>query len=232
MASERRILIVEDEPTLADSIRYNLEREGFDIDVAGDGRIALERFRARSPALVILDLMLPEIGGLDVCRVIRNESNVPVIMLTAKDGEADKVAGLELGADDYVTKPFSMRELVSRVRALLRRATAGPSAPTDADEQLRGGPVAIDVERHEATVRGEPVSFPPKEFELLETFLRRQGRLLTRPFLIDEVWGSDYFGDTKTLDVHVKRIRQKIEDDPHNPVHLVTVRGLGYKFVE
>jgi two-component system response regulator RegX3 len=232
MTSERRILIVEDEPTLADSIRYNLEREGFDIDVAGDGRLGLERFRASTPSLVILDLMLPEIGGLDVCRVIRNESNVPVIMLTAKSAEADKVAGLELGADDYVTKPFSMRELVSRVRALLRRAAAAPRTQTDAEGPLRGGPVEIDVERHEAFVRGNPVAFPPKEFELLEAFLRRRGRLLTRPFLIDEVWGPDYFGDTKTLDVHVKRIRQKIEEDPHNPVHLVTVRGLGYKFVD
>ena len=231
MASERHILIVEDEPTLADSIRYNLEREGFIIDLAADGRIGLEKFRAQAPSLVILDLMLPEIGGLDVCRRIRDESNVPVIMLTAKDGEADKVAGLEIGADDYVTKPFSMRELLSRVRALLRRA-ASVTRPEDPDERLQGGPVEIDVGRHEATVRGESVSFAPKEFELLEAFLRRKGRLLTRPFLIDEVWGSDYFGDTKTLDVHVKRIRQKIEGDPHHPVHLVTVRGLGYKFVE
>jgi two-component system response regulator RegX3 len=226
-----RILIVEDEASLAESIRYNLEREGFEIDHAGDGRLALERFREREPSLVILDLMLPEVSGLDVARSIRAESNVPVIMVTAKDAEADKVAGLELGADDYMTKPFSMRELVSRVRALLRRAGMG-NANAGGEERLLGGPVELDVDRHEALVRGEPVSFPPKEFELLEVLLRRKGRLLTRPYLIDEVWGSDYFGDTKTLDVHVKRIRQKIEADPHRPVHLVTVRGLGYKFVE
>ena len=231
MGTDGRILIVEDEESLAESIRYNLEREGFGVDHAGDGKAALERFRDIGPSLVILDLMLPEVGGLDVARSIRSESDVPLIMLTAKDAEADKVAGLELGADDYVTKPFSMRELVSRVRAQLRRAGMGNGRQGE-DERLLGGPVELDVERHEARVRGEPVGFPPKEFELLEALLRRKGRLLTRPYLIDEVWGSDYFGDTKTLDVHVKRIRQKIEADPHRPVHLVTVRGLGYKFVE
>jgi two-component system response regulator RegX3 len=226
-----RILIVEDEESLADSIRYNLEREGFSVDVAGDGRRALERFRESPANLVILDLMLPEVSGLDVCRTIRTESSVPIIMVTAKDAEADRVSGLELGADDYVTKPFSMRELISRVRANLRRVRmAEPAASTD--DVLHGGPVELDVARHEAKVRGEPVAFPPKEFELLEALLRRQGRLLTRDLLIDEVWGSDYFGDTKTLDVHVKRIRKKIEEDPHNPVHLVTVRGLGYKFAD
>jgi len=225
-----RILIVEDEGSLADSVRYNLEREGFVVTVAPDGRKALERFRAEPPALVILDLMLPEISGLDLCRTIRAESDVPIIMVTAKDSEADKVAGLELGADDYVTKPFSVRELVSRVRALLRRTRVRPDGvPLDV---LSGGPVQMDVVRHEVVVGGEPASFPPKEFELLETFLRRKGRLLTRDFLIEEVWGTDYFGDTKTLDVHVKRLRKKIESDPHNPSHLVTVRGLGYKFVD
>ena len=225
-----RILIVEDEGSLADSVRYNLEREGFVVTVASDGRKALERFRAEPPALVILDLMLPEISGLDLCRTIRAESDVPIIMVTAKDSEADKVAGLELGADDYVTKPFSVRELVSRVRALLRRTRVRPDGvPLDV---LSGGPVEMDVVRHEVVVGGEAASFPPKEFELLETFLRRKGRLLTRDFLIEEVWGTDYFGDTKTLDVHVKRLRKKIEPDPHNPLHLVTVRGLGYKFVD
>jgi two-component system response regulator RegX3 len=231
MPAEERVLIVEDEATLADAVRYNLEREGFAVDVAADGRVGLDRFRERRPSLVLLDLMLPGMSGLDVCRAIRSESTVPVIMLTAKDAEADKVAGLELGADDYVTKPFSMRELVSRVRAVLRR----PRMELDADvsdELIRGGPVEIDVASHEARVRGEPVAFPPKEFELLEVLLRRKGRLLTRPYLIDEIWGSDYFGDTKTLDVHVKRLRQKIEEDPHRPAHLLTVRGLGYKFVE
>jgi len=226
-----RILIVEDEGSLADSVRYNLEREGYVVTVAEDGRQALERFRAESPALVILDLMLPEVSGLDLCRTIRSESDVPIIMVTAKDSEADKVAGLELGADDYVTKPFSVRELLSRVRALLRRARTG-GGEAIAEDLLAGGPVAMDVMRHEVLVEGKATPFPPKEFELLETFLRRKGRLLTREFLIEEVWGPDYYGDTKTLDVHVKRLRKKIESDPHDPTHLVTVRGLGYKFVD
>jgi len=226
-----RILIVEDEESLADSVRYNLEREGYQISVATDGRRAVEKFRSEKPAIVILDLMLPEVSGLDVCRMIRSESDVPIIMVTAKDSEADKVAGLELGADDYVTKPFSIRELVSRVRANLRRSRP-PGEPERVDELLTGNGVELDVARHEVRVRGELMPFPPKEFELLETFLRRRGRLLTRDFLIEEVWGSDYFGDTKTLDVHVKRLRRKIEGDPHHPQHLVTVRGLGYKFVD
>jgi len=226
-----RILVVEDEESLADSVRYNLEREGYSVSVAPDGRRALERFRTEPPSLVILDLMLPEVSGLDVCRTIRSDSDVPIIMVTAKDSEADKVAGLELGADDYVTKPFSMRELVSRVRANLRR-TRPQVATAPADEVLVGGPVRMDVARHEVAVREHAVSLPPKEFELLEAFLRRKGRLLTRDFLIEEVWGPDYFGDTRTLDVHVKRLRRKLEDDPHQPEHLLTVRGLGYKFVD
>ncbi|MBA3691041.1 MAG: response regulator transcription factor [Actinobacteria bacterium] len=225
-----RILIVEDEESLSDSIRYNLEREGYSVVVARDGRGGLEAFRSQSPALVILDLMLPEVSGLDVCRAIRSESDVPIIMVTAKDSEADKVAGLELGADDYVTKPFSVRELVSRVRANLRRTAM--RAVATLDDTVRGGSVEMDVARHEVRVHGETVAFPPKEFELLENFLRRKGRLLTRDFLIEEVWGPDYFGDTKTLDVHVKRLRRKIEPDPHRPAHLLTVRGLGYKFVD
>jgi two-component system, OmpR family, response regulator RegX3 len=226
-----KILVVEDEEPLADSVRYNLEREGYSVSVATDGRRAIERFRADGASLVILDLMLPEVSGLDVCRTIRSESDVPIIMVTAKDSEADKVTGLELGADDYVTKPFSMRELVSRVRANLRRARP-LEAPRIPDEVLAGGPVRMDVARHEVAVRGGSVSLPPKEFELLETFLRRKGRLLTRDFLIEEVWGADYYGDTRTLDVHVKRLRRKLEADPHRPQHLVTVRGLGYKFVD
>ena len=227
--SGTRILVVEDEEPLAETVRYNLEREGFVVDVADNGRMALERFRADPPALIILDLMLPEVSGLDVCRSIRAESQVPIIIVTAKDSEADKVTGLELGADDYVTKPFSVRELVSRVRANLRRSQIPQEGAGSA--VLRGGPVEMDVERHEVSVGGEAVILPPKEFELLEMFLARQGRLLTRDFLIAEIWGSDYFGDTKTLDVHVKRLRSKIESDPHRPTHLVTVRGLGYKFV-
>jgi two-component system, OmpR family, response regulator RegX3 len=224
-----RILVVEDEESLADTVRYNLEREGYSVAVASDGRKALDRFRSDGPSLVILDLMLPEMSGLDVCRQIRQISNVPIIMVTAKDSEADKVAGLEIGADDYVTKPFSVRELVSRVRAHLRRA--GMRAAEPEEDVLSGGPVSLDVAKHEVLIRGETVGFPPKEFELLEAFLRRQGRLLTRDFLIEEVWGAGYFGDTKTLDVHVKRLRKKVEQDPHQPKHLVTVRGLGYKFV-
>jgi two-component system response regulator RegX3 len=225
-----RILLVEDEESLAESVRYSLEREGFAVIVASDGRRAIERFRADQPDLVILDLMLPEMSGLDVCRLIRQESTVPIVVVTAKDAEADKVTGLELGADDYVTKPFSVLELVSRVRAHMRRVHMTAASP--AEELLAGGPVQMDVSRHEVRIQGELVAFPPKEFELLETFLRRKGRLLTRDFLIEEVWGHDYFGDTKTLDVHVKRIRRKVEDDPHTPNHLMTVRGLGYKFVE
>jgi two-component system response regulator RegX3 len=224
------VLVVEDESALAESIAYNLGREGYGVVTAEDGESGLARFREDQPSLVILDLMLPKLSGLDVCRAIRAESQVPIVMLTAKDSEADKVTGLELGADDYVTKPFSMRELVSRVRAHLRRAVAGPSSvPGD---RLTGGPVELDPERHEAFVRGEAIQLPPKEFELLELLLVRKGRLLTREFLIDEVWGMDYVGDTRTLDVHVKRLRQKIEPDPHHPSHLVTVRGLGYKFVD
>lgn len=224
-----KILVVEDEDPLAETLRYNLEKEGFRVDVAQNGRRAIELFKARSPGLVILDLMLPEISGLDVCRAIRRASDVPIIMLTAKSSEADKVAGLELGADDYVTKPFSVRELISRVRAHLRR----PQMNGDVrDEVLRGGPVELDVGRHDVRVKGEVVAFPPKEFQLLEMLLRAKGRLLTRDHLIEEVWGPDYFGDTKTLDVHVKRIRSKIEQDPHHPQHLQTVRGLGYKFVD
>jgi two-component system response regulator RegX3 len=213
---------------LVETIAYSLSREGFETSVAEDGEHALERFRSEPPALVILDLMLPRLPGLDVLRLIRSESTVPVIVLTAKDSEADKVAGLELGADDYITKPFSVRELVSRVRAHLRRADMAPVARQP--ERLSGGPVEVDPERHEAYVHGRSLQLTPKEFELLELLLERKGRLLTRDYLIQEIWGADYFGDTKTLDVHVKRLRQKIEDDPHNPRHLVTVRGLGYKF--
>ena len=208
-----------------------LEREGFAVAVATDGRLALERFRSEPPSLVILDLMLPEISGLDVCRQIRLISNVPIIMVTAKDAEADKVSGLELGADDYVTKPFSVRELVSRVRAHLRRVEMGEGS-TGSDTVVRAGPVELDADRHEVRVRGELVPLPPKEFALLEILVRLKGRLLTRDHLIAEVWGADYFGDTKTLDVHMKRLRQKVEEDPHRPTHLLTVRGLGYRLVD
>jgi two-component system, OmpR family, response regulator RegX3 len=229
-ARKPRILLVEDEATLADTVAYALRQEGMDVVLARDGEGAIERFHTDAPSLVLLDVMLPSLSGLDVCRLIRAESTVPIIILTAKDSEADKVAGLELGADDYVTKPFSMRELVSRLRAHLRRA--GMRDGERGATRFTGGPVELDPERHEATVRGNQVAFTPKEFELLETFLSSKGRLLTREFLIREVWGTDYFGDTKTLDVHVKRLRQKIEEDPHRPQHIITVRGLGYKFVD
>jgi two-component system, OmpR family, response regulator RegX3 len=231
-SSAHRVLLVEDEPSLTESISYNLAREGFSVSTAGDGEVALERFRTDRPSIVILDLMLPKLSGLDVCRAIRGESSIPILMLTAKDSEADKVAGLELGADDYVTKPFSMRELVSRVRAHLRRTAMSRGPTASGDGVLRGGPVELDPERHEATVRGRAVTFTPKEFDLLEILLTRKGRLLTRQLLIQEVWGADYFGDTKTLDVHIRRLRRKMEEDPHRPRHILTVRGLGYKFVD
>ena len=230
MPDATRILLVEDEPSLVETVRYALEREGFGVIVARDGQEALDRFAMEPPDMVILDLMLPVVSGLDVCRRIRDTSTVPIVIVTAKDAEADKVAGLELGADDYVTKPFSVRELVSRVRANLRRSQM--TVPDAAGEVLTGGPIRLDAARHEVTVRGDPVAFPPKEFELLESFLRSPGRLLTRERLIQRIWGGDYVGDTKTLDVHVKRLRQKIERDPHEPEHLLTVRGLGYKFVD
>jgi two-component system, OmpR family, response regulator RegX3 len=222
------ILLVEDETPIADAVRYNLEREGYRVLVAYDGRQALASFRNNRPQLVLLDLMLPEIQGLDVCRTMRAESLVPILVVTAKDTETDKVLTLEIGADDYITKPFSMRELLSRVRAHLRRSAMTPSPPVPTS--LSAGPVEMDTTSHDITIRGKASALPPKEFALLELFLMKKGRLLTRDFLISEVWGHDYFGDTRTLDVHVKRLREKIEDDPHNPRHLKTVRGLGYKF--
>jgi two-component system response regulator RegX3 len=225
-----KVLLVEDESALVESISYNLLREGFTVVTAADGERALDRFRAERPAIVILDLMLPKLSGLDVCRAIRRESQVPILILTAKDAESDKVAGLELGADDYITKPFSMRELISRVRAHLRRAEMALVAKDGG--RLVGGPVEVDPESHEVSVRGGTIPLTPKEFDLLETLIARKGRLLTRQFLIAEVWGPDYYGDTKTLDVHIKRLRQKVEGDPHRPTHIVTVRGLGYKFVD
>jgi two-component system response regulator RegX3 len=222
-----RILVVEDEDSFSDPLSYLLRREGYDVAVADDGPAALEEFDRNGADLVLLDLMLPGIPGTEVCRQLRARGNVPVIMLTAKDSEIDKVVGLELGADDYVTKPYSSRELVARVRAVLRRG-AEPDVLVPAT--VEAGPVRMDVERHVVTVDHRAVAMPLKEFELLEILLRNAGRVLTRMQLIDRVWGSDYVGDTKTLDVHVKRLRSKIEPDPAAPRHLVTVRGLGYKF--
>lgn len=233
-----RILLVEDEESYRDPLTYQLEREGFDVVTAATGPEALARFDEFGADLVLLDLMLPGLPGTEVCRRLRLVSDVPVIMLTAKDDEIDKVVGLELGADDYVTKPYSSRELLARVRAVLRRreavVTAGaPAAPeVEDDDLLVAGPVRMDVERHTVRVRDEAVAFPLKEFELLELLLRNAGRVLTRGQLIDRIWGSDYVGDTKTLDVHVKRVRAKIEVDPANPALLLTVRGLGYKLTD
>ncbi len=222
-----RVLVVEDEESFSDALSYMLRREGYEVAVAVTGPSALEEFDRAGADLVLLDLMLPGLSGTEVFRTLRSHSNVPVIMLTAKDSEIDKVVGLELGADDYVTKPFSSRELLARIRAVLRRG----GEPEDfADAVLEAGPVRMDVDRHVVTVDGGPIRFPLKEFELLEMLLRNAGRVLTRGQLIDRVWGADYVGDTKTLDVHVKRLRAKIEPDPSAPQHLLTVRGLGYKF--
>jgi two-component system response regulator RegX3 len=223
-----RVLVVEDEESFSDALSYMLRREGFEVAVAVTGPDALSEFDRSGADLVLLDLMLPGLSGTEVCRTLRQRSNVPVIMLTARDSEIDKVVGLELGADDYVTKPFSSRELVARIRAVLRRR--GEPETEAAGAALEAGPVRMDVERHVVTVDGGTVPMPLKEFDLLELLLRNAGRVLTRGQLIDRVWGSDYVGDTKTLDVHVKRLRAKIEPDPSNPRHLVTVRGLGYKF--
>jgi two-component system response regulator RegX3 len=223
-----RILIVEDEPSLAEPLAFLLEREGYATAIASDGRAALTAFDAHGADLVLLDLMLPGLPGTEVCRELRARSSVPIIMLTAKDSEVDIVVGLELGADDYVTKPYSSRELLARIRAVLRRRI---EASDELEEVvLEAGPVRMDIERHAVSVDGAEVAMPLKEFELLEYLLRNAGRVLTRGQLIDRVWGSDYFGDTKTLDVHIKRLRAKIEPDPSAPVHLVTVRGLGYRF--
>ena len=227
------ILIVEDEESLADPLAFLLRKEGFEPIIAHDGPTALEKFAANDIDIVLLDLMLPGMSGTEVCKQLRTTSSVPVIMVTARDSEIDKVVGLELGADDYVTKPYSSRELIARIRAVLRRGqdSASEAPQEEFDEQiLEGGRVRMDVERHTVTVDGEAVSMPLKEFDLLEYLLRNAGRVLTRGQLIDRIWGADYVGDTKTLDVHVKRLRSKIEAEPSRPQHLVTVRGLGYKF--
>ncbi len=221
-----RVLVVEDEESYRDVLGYMLRKEGFEVAVAATGPEALEEFERNGADIVLLDLMLPGLPGTEVCRRLRAVSNVPVIMVSAKDTEVDKVVGLELGADDYVTKPYSPRELVARIRAVLRRGADADLAPST----LESGRVRMDVERHVVSVNGSDVRLPLKEFELLEMFLRNSGRVLTRGQLIDRVWGADYVGDTKTLDVHVKRLRAKIEPDPATPRHLVTVRGLGYKY--
>jgi len=222
-----RVLVVEDEDSFSDALSYMLRREGYEIVVASSGPDALAAFDRNGADLVLLDLMLPGLSGTEVCRALRQRSNVPIIIVTARDSEVDKVVGLELGADDYVTKPFSSRELVARIRAVMRRGAEPDELLTNA---IEAGPIRMDVERHTVSVDGAAVSLPLKEFDLLELLLRNAGRVLTRGQLIDRVWGADYVGDTKTLDVHVKRLRAKIEPDPANPKYLVTVRGLGYKF--
>ena len=223
-----RVLVVEDEESFSDVLSYMLRKEGFEVSLAATGTAALTEFDRTGADIVLLDLMLPEMPGTEVCRQLRQRSNVPIIMVTARDSEIDKVVGLEIGADDYVTKPYSPRELVARIRAVLRRQTS--EVVEHAGATLSAGPVRMDVERHVVTVDGAAVQLPLKEFELLELLLRNAGRVLTRGQLIDRVWGADYVGDTKTLDVHVKRLRSKIEPEPSAPRFLVTVRGLGYKF--
>ena len=221
-----KILLIEDEESIGTALEYQLAREGYDITWVRDGAVGLERFRTAGADLVLLDLMLPGMSGEEVCKAIRHDSAVPVIMLTAKDTEIDKVVGLELGADDYVTKPFSTRELIARIKAVLRRG--GSDAQPDV---LVGGGIRLDVDRAEVTVRGEPVHLTRKEFDLLTLLMENTGRVMTRDALIDHVWGADYVGDTRTLDVHIKRLRAKAEPNPRDPAHLVTVRGLGYKFL-
>lgn len=225
-----KILIVEDEISFSEALSFLLEKEGFDVTVAETGRQALAEFKATTFDLILLDLMIPEISGIDVCRTIRTTSSVPIIMLTAKDSEIDKVVGLELGADDYVTKPYSARELVARIKAVLRRGTTSEDSNTAETGIITVAKIRMDIERHQVSVNGQMINLPLKEFELLEFLLRNEGRVLTRGQLIDRVWGGDYFGDTKTLDVHIKRLRSKIEEDPADPKLIHTIRGLGYKF--
>ncbi|HSH11594.1 MAG TPA: response regulator transcription factor [Ilumatobacter sp.] len=228
--SQPTILVVEDEPSFVEALQIGLAREGFRVEVATDGAEAVERFPLVKPDLVLLDLMLPRLSGIDVCRQIRQISNVPIIMVTAKSSEIDTVVGLEVGADDYVTKPYRLHELVARIRAQLRRISMDSAAEPTGNPVLRIGEVVLDPDEHRVTVSGEAVSLPLKEFELLHLLLANAGRVLTRELLIDRVWGDDYVGDTKTLDVHVKRLRSKIEPDPARPARIVTIRGLGYRY--
>ena len=223
-----KVLIVEDEVSFSDALAYLLKKESYEVEVAVNGTEAIERFQSFNPDLILLDLMIPEVSGTEVCRVIRSTSQIPIIMLTATDSEIDKVVGLELGADDYVTKPYSSRELLARMKAVMRRNSPDQSVVDDGS-LLSVGSVRMDLDKHQVTVNSVPVTFPLKEFELLEFLMRNSGRVLTRSQLIDRVWGNDYFGDTKTLDVHIKRIRAKIEEDPANPKIIHTIRGLGYK---
>jgi two-component system, OmpR family, response regulator RegX3 len=231
LADPPTILVVDDEQSYRDALAVALRREGFLVEVAADGMEAIERFEASRPALVLLDVMLPRMSGVDVCRELRARgTRVPIVMVTARNAEIDAVVSLEVGADDYVTKPFRLRELIARVRAHLRRAPAAEDEEIVHADILEIGDVRLDVGRHEVTVRGEPVALPLKEFELLELLLANAGRVLTRDVLIDRIWGPNYYGDTKTLDVHVKRLRSKVEPDPGRPERIVTVRGVGYRY--
>lgn len=230
-ASGAIILVVEDEESYVDALTVGLTREGFQVRVARDGLEALAMFDAVTPDLVLLDLMLPTLSGIDVCRELRRRSLVPIIMVTAKSSEIDTVVGLEVGADDYIAKPYRLRELVARVRAVLRRNGGDATDVLLSEASLRVGDVALDTDRHEVVIRTEVVSLPLKEFELLEILLANAGRVLTREVLIDRIWGFDYVGDTKTLDVHIKRLRAKVEINPSSPTRIVTIRGLGYKYV-
>ena len=223
----KRILVVDDEPTLVATLRYNLEREGFEVSTAADGEEALSKARTQRPDLIVLDLMLPVLSGYEVCRILQKETAVPILMLTARSDEVDKVVGLEMGADDYVTKPFSMRELMARVRALLRRAER--PAAVDEAERLSAGDLTVDLPRRVVTRDGRTVALKPKEFDLLVFFLRNRGRVYTREQLLEQIWGYDFAGDTRTVDVHVRWLREKTEEDPSSPKRLVTVRGVGYR---
>ena len=229
MADPPLVLVVDDEASYRDALSVALTAEGFLVDTAADGVEALEKFERSRPAVILLDVMLPRISGIDVCRQIRASSRVPIIMVTAKGSEIDAVVGLEVGADDYVAKPFRLRELVARVRAALRRG-GQPDTDLEREDFVEVGDVLVDVSRHEVTVRSELVALPLKEFELLELLMLNAGRVLTRDVLIDRIWGPNYFGDTKTLDVHIKRLRAKVEKDPSNPTCIVTVRGVGYRY--
>jgi two-component system response regulator RegX3 len=230
MAESPLILVVDDEQSYRDALSVALQREGFSVDVAADGVEAIQRFEASRPALVLLDVMLPKVSGIDVCKEIRSRSRVPIIMVTARSAEIDAVVGLEVGADDYVSKPFRLRELIARVRAALRRLPTPGVEEDDRVDVIEVGDVCVNSARHEVVVRGEPVALPLKEFELLELLVANAGRVLTRDVLIDRIWGPNYYGDTKTLDVHIKRLRAKVETDPGNPSRIVTVRGVGYRF--
>ena len=223
----KTILVADDEPTLVATLKYNLERESYAVITAADGESALEAARASRPDLILLDLMMPGLNGLEVCRIIRREMHIPILILTARGGETDKVAGLEIGADDYVTKPFSMRELVARVRALLRRSEQAPARDTDV---LAAGDILIDLRKRTVTKNGASLSLKPREFELLSFFARNHGKAFTRDQLLNQIWGYDYAGDTRTVDVHVRWLREKVEDEPERPARLITIRGVGYRF--